>query len=154
MSISQPPQDAEFTSTQWRQWFYSIYVALRPSATQQSNSVRSNTVQADSSIQAPNIYRPVISVATNYSMAPNDCVVFVDASLGNVDITLPPASGGRAGYTSRRTIKRVDGTANVANVLVRGTDKLDNGAAVTIAADQGKDFDCDGSTKWYTVGAT
>lgn len=152
--IPVPPTGEEFSSTRWQNWFFSVYQALRPTATRQASVMQTRTLVADESIQAANLYRPVKSVSANYVMAPNDCIIFADASGGDIDVTLPPASGGRAGFSSRRTIKRVDGTANVVNVLVRTTDELDNGVAVTIAADQGKDFDCDGSTKWYTVGAT
>jgi len=149
-----PPTGEQFTSTQWQQWFYAVYRALLPSSNRQTNRLNATTITAADSVQSSNIYRPVKAVDTSYSMAPNDCVILADATGGDLDITLPPASGGRAGYTSRRTIRRVDSTGNIVNVLTRDTDTLDNGAAVTVLGDKSKDFDCDGSTKWYTVGAT
>lgn len=149
-----PPQEREFNSPQWQTWFYAIYRAFHPQARRSMATATAETVRVGHSVHTPNVYRPVKQVSTSYEMVADDCVLFVDATAGDVDITLPPASGGRAGHTSRRTIKRVDSAVNVANILVRSTDELDNGAAVTVAADQAKDFDCDGSTKWYTVGAT
>jgi len=67
--------------------------------------------------------RGVTTTAVNTLMSVLDYAIFVDATLGNIDITLPTAVGNDGIVL---VIKKTDGTANEVNVIPDGIETIDN----------------------------
>lgn len=92
----------------------------------------------------------VIATKTqDYSATEADSVLLVDATGGNVTITLPPAAALGAGFSQELRIKRVDSSGNTVTVQVAGADALDGGTSTTVAMASSKDFQSDGVAAWY-----
>ena len=150
-SIKLPPAGADFKNPAWQQWFYLLHKHLTTGGSNEFEKLAVVELVAEKASLGP-CYRAVKSISADYSMVIEDTVVLVDATAGNIAITLPPANSGAANYSTMLTIRRIDATGNTVTVSAGSTDQVDSGASITIAASKSRQFEADGSTNWYTVG--
>lgn len=96
-----------------------------------------------------NIVENKVTVKTDYQILPFDDVILVDATDGNVIITLPPIVQVLP-QNSPFTVKKIDASANT--VTIASSDNIDGAASTTITAqNNAKAFLTDGST-WWMIG--
>lgn len=77
-------------------------------------------------------------------------LVLVDASGGNITLTLPAANA--AGGPMDIRFVRTDGTANTVTVNRAGADTIDGDTAIPLYPADRLDLVADGNTKWYQAG--
>lgn len=90
--------------------------------------------------------QPVRTIVQTGVITVDDWWILVDASNGNVNVTLPLASAGQRAVG----VKRIDGSGNTVTVLRSGLDLIDGAVSQTLAAQ----FDSitvvpDGGTGWF-----
>lgn len=81
-----------------------------------------------------------LSKTANYTILPADEIIYVDATGGNVTITLPLANIVGTIKTKRFSIKRTDASANVVTINTQGTDTIETAASVTLGVMAAKEF--------------
>lgn len=103
----------------------------------------------DGNIFGKQIRLPVVSKTANYTFSDNDdCVVLVDATAGEVTITLPAASiEGNLVH-----VKKIDAGVNNVVVARAGADTIEGATSVTLNAQYESTTLCsDGGTAWYKL---
>jgi hypothetical protein len=122
-----PTQMQEFKSISWQQWFKDLYEIIR---------------------KGPQYANVRTSITANATLDFKVGVVFVDATGGNITLTLPKANV-LAGYSVAFKIFRTDSTANVVTVAAASGDTINAAASITIAGSSLKTINSDGNTKYY-----
>lgn len=88
----------------------------------------------------------VAAKTANYTLTPADNIITVDATAGNVTLTLPAASAS-VGQTYR--IKRIDGSVNTITVARAGADTIDGATSTTLVTQySSKDIVCLTASTW------
>lgn len=89
---------------------------------------------------------PVTRVTTNYTMSMNDSIILVDATAGNVTITLQPALQWEQ---KKFTVKKIDASVNTVTIDANSTELID-GAATKVISTQyvSHDFTSQGGAVW------
>lgn len=90
-------------------------------------------VQLGSRLQAAVLQAVPRTVTRHYELDLEAGLILVDASSGPIDIQLPP-SRGVLGYTW--TVKKVDETTNLVNLVPFGTELIDGKDAAAAALDE------------------
>lgn len=86
---------------------------------------------------------------SGYSISSSDCVIFANATSGNVTITLPAAST-VSGY--QFVIKRIDASTNTCSVAPNGTDDIDGvNASVTLNIQYTSITVVSNGSAWYII---
>lgn len=92
----------------------------------------------------------IVSKTANYTATSQDEVILVDATSGNLTITLQAATA-RGGNSIE--IKKIDSSANTVTIQrngTPGTDLIDGASSVVITAQYGiRRLKCDGSANYY-----
>ena len=131
MAIKLTPPDPsgmqEFRSVFWQSWLKDLFEIIRRGVS--SGNVSTNITATT-------------SLSTDYS------VLFVNATGGNITLTLPKANV-LASYSVHYKIYRVDATANVVTVAAALGDTINGGASITVAGGTLKTINSDGNTKYY-----
>jgi hypothetical protein len=78
--------------------------------------------------------------------------VFVNATSGNVTLTLPAANAWGANMSPDILIRRIDGSGNTVTIQRGGSDTLNGGTSETIAAGIARRYNTNGATAWYSNG--
>lgn len=86
-----------------------------------------------------------------YTMDGLSEVLIINATSGNVTVTLPAANFFGTGYSPKVIIKRRDSSANVVTIQRAGTDTIDGATSITLGAAVGKTFVSDSTSAWYSV---
>lgn len=81
-------------------------------------------------------------------------VLLINATAGNVTVTLPAAAYFGSGYGSRVIIRRTDTSTNTVTVQRAGSDTVNGATSITIAKNSGQTLVSNGSTAWVTAGVT
>ena len=92
----------------------------------------------------------VQAITTNSTLTNQNYTVNVDATSGNVTITLPSAAsmfGGTVGIVYH--IKRIDTSGNTVTVQRTGSDTIDGATSFTLTSMQSKTVQSAGGTAWY-----
>ena len=129
----QPPDimgTQDFKSMFWQKWFKDLWTILHSGATA---NIISNTITAAGATQ----------------LSGDMTVVFVDCTLGNITLTLPPAKLYPEGFSVGYKIYRIDASANSVTVATQGTDTINGAASITIAATSVKNINSNGISKYY-----
>lgn len=90
------------------------------------------------------------SASSPYTMDALPELLLVNATGGNVTITLPAANYFGTSYSPRVIIRRTDASANTVTVQRTGSDTLNGGTTETLAANVGKTYYSNCSTAWYS----
>ena len=88
------------------------------------------------------------SKTSNYTITGTDVVIFADATSGNVTVTLPTASS-FTGY--RFYVKRIDGSGNTCSIARSGSDTIDGGTSVSLAAQYTSLTIISDGSAWYII---
>lgn len=92
-------------------------------------------------------------VTATYTVAPTDEVLLIDASGGNITITLHAATVGRS---RPLVVKRLDDpsvTSNTVTINAATGDSIDGGTSITLSAQYVyNQLITDGNTNWYIIG--
>ena len=88
----------------------------------QSNNKALGLIEAQVNRAADGYLFPITGVTSSYTVSYNDAFIPVDATAGNVTITLLPA---REMEQKRLTIKKTDASANTVTIDASGTETID-----------------------------
>lgn len=101
-----------------------------------------------------NLGLTIVSVTADYTALVKDAVIFVDATSGNVIVTLTYANSWGSKKTPLITVIRTDATTNTVTVTPQSTDTINTGSAgVGVLIQQGMyDFISNSSTAWWYFG--
>jgi hypothetical protein len=91
------------------------------------------------------------TVTTNDTAQLTDQVIFIDATAGNVTVTLPLANALGAGKTQRLAFKRIDSSGNTATIQRGGSNTIEGSTTTPLAALGGKDVVSDSVSAWWIV---
>lgn len=81
-------------------------------------------------------------------------IIYINANLGNVTITLPAASFFGTSFGSRVVLRRTDSSANVVKIQRASSDTINGGTVVTLAPASGMALTSNGLTSWTTAGTS
>lgn len=100
--------------------------------------------------------RTITTITSNTTLAATHHYVLVDATSGNITVTLPAANLlATSGIGLEYRVKRIDTSTNTVKVKNTGSDTTDNvnldGTTnyISMSANESIDFVADGTTKWY-----
>ena len=127
----------------------------------ESNPLRTNDLKLRQALgniySRNNLGLTVTSITTNYTTTIKDAILFVDATSGNITITLIAANTWGNNKTPIISIIRTDSSANTVTITPQSTDTINtNTAGSSITIIQGKyDFISNSNTAWwYLSGGT
>lgn len=93
-----------------------------------------------------NAKRSFKQVSSNYTLLAADSILWVDASAGAVNISLPPAMIGEGQIFD---VKKIDSTSNQVNIIAAGSDLIDGSASVYLDLQNANfHFNSNGVDKW------
>jgi hypothetical protein len=98
------------------------------------------------------IGKRVITYTSDTTLGALYNVVFVNATSGNVTLTLPAANAWGANMSPDILIRRIDGSGNTVTIQRGGSDTLNGGTSETIAAGIARRYNTNGVTAWYSNG--
>jgi hypothetical protein len=98
------------------------------------------------------IGKRVITYTSDTTLGALYNVVFVNATSGNVTLTLPAANTWGANVSPDIMIRRIDASGNTVTVQRGGSDTLNGGTSETIAAGIARRYNTNGVTAWYSNG--
>jgi hypothetical protein len=98
------------------------------------------------------IGKRVITYTSDTTLGALYNVVFVNATSGNVTLTLPAANAWGANMSPDILIRRIDGSGNTVTIQRGGSDTLNGGTSETIAAGIARRYNTNGATAWYSNG--
>lgn len=122
-----PTQMQEFKSVSWQQWFRDVYEIIR---------------------RGPQTAFVPANITATTALDAKSGVLFVDATAGNIVITLPKANV-LVGYSVAFRVFRTDGTANTVTVTASLGDTINGVASITIAGNSMKTINSDGNIRYY-----
>lgn len=102
-----------------------------------------------------NFYK-VTSVTSSQTLTASTYVVIVDATSGNITVTLPTGTTAfAAGVGIQYIIKRVDSSGNTVTVQRGGSDTIDGGTSFTLSTNDSKTIQCTGGSplSWVIISA-
>lgn len=95
-------------------------------------------------------YLAIKTVSSAYTITDSDRVIFIDASLQSVQLTLPTAVG-RAGYCYIIKLKDLGGSGRVATVRAPATQTIDGATTFAFTADFQAAWIMSNGTQWFVI---
>jgi hypothetical protein len=95
-----------------------------------------------------NLTYAIATKTTGYSLTTGDCVIFANASTGNVTITLPLSSTA-SGF--QFTVKRIDNSANTCSVTTTNPDTIDGQTTINFSMQYASMTMVSNGSSWYII---
>jgi hypothetical protein len=93
----------------------------------------------------------VVTYTTSVSVSSTDTIMLLDATAGNVVLTLPAANQLGAGKTRFLRIKRIDSSANTVTVQRAGADTIEGVTFLTLLSGYSVDLIANGVSAWHVT---
>jgi len=118
------------------------------------NSTGSGSIYVEgSTFMGGSVHQAIKTITSNYTATTSDYQLLVDATSGNVTITLPAVSSvydGTLGTGIVYSIKRMDASGNTVTVSRAGSDTIDGATSFTLTTQyQSKSIQAGPSSAWY-----
>jgi hypothetical protein len=117
------------------------------------NSAGSGSLFVDGgSFLGGGVYQKLISITSNYTITSSDYQILVDATGGNITLTLPAVSSvydATLGVGIIYSIKRIDASGNTVTVQRAGSDLIDNATSFTLTSLQSKSLQAASGGNWW-----
>lgn len=95
---------------------------------------------------------PINNTDSPYTMTGTSEVLLVNATAGNVTVTLPSAAYFGSGYGSRVIIRRTDTSSNTVTIQRAGSDTVNGATFMTIPPAAGAMLTSNGTSTWVSTG--